>query len=148
LPPGKFPKLTTDDGNSSDLLSRVKSFLPTLQKANEQLGSEPAESMDPTFLDGSEDDEEVEDEVNEVKTMQLKLKPDESNDSAVTELPSYSDNTTIHCGKQTMGDATEEAEDDNDSGEVVSNKESTISQLLNPSSSRKRTRGPLIQELS
>ena len=144
LSPEKRLKLSTTPAVSGEgnLLDRIRSFLPAIQQANEQLQEQQDETTnaDPTVLDESDvDDDEDKGETEAAdelgSTFKLKLAPDDATGVAnpiPLEDPLADDN----------------APDESNDNLEADKKESVISELLTPSASKKRAGGPLIQEIS
>jgi hypothetical protein len=147
LPPSKIPKF--ENSGSSDLLSRVSSFLPKLQQANDELNGqdvENQETIDPDFIDSSDDDEEsdseeatssVDEKVSAKKSTSLTLKLKADDDKL----------ESSHESDDSEANEEEEEEDSEANEDSGDRKESAIDKLLKQSS-KKRSRGPLIEELS
>lgn len=148
--PSKIPKF--DPAASSDLLSRISSFLPELQAANERLAQEPEASIVDANLaeDKGEDDSDGErgdDSSGEDKaaqpqeqTIELRLAVGD-----VAENPGIAwlaDQAKPDDEKEEGAGAKQEDE------KSAPGAESTISLLLNKSKPKQPPRkGPLIQEL-
>ena len=146
--PEKRPKLSTaplTDPGQNNLLDRIRSFLPAIQQANEQL-EQATTNADPTVLDESDDDDDSETEAAEETGSTFKLKLAQDNDGPAAS-PSASDDDD---GPAEDINASEKRDDDDDDDEAAEKekKQSAIGELLKPSASRKRQGGPLIQEIS
>jgi hypothetical protein len=141
--PSKIPKI--DLTASSDLLSRLGSFLPQLQAANELLAQQPnAESLmvdaDLAIEEGgdADDDSSSDDSENESgesdgeEQGDVKTKPQQPTIQMTLAVGNVEENPAISWLAAQDEDDEEEASphDDEDEIEPVSQAESTISSLL------------------
>jgi hypothetical protein len=163
--PPKIPKF--DLTASSDLLSRLGSFLPQLQAANELLAQEPntdylvdadlasegeGSDAEPEALGDDDSENENEEENDGDEEVDMKTKPQQQTIQLRLAVGNVDENPGISWLAAQDEEEEEEAPSHENEDEVeqepVSQAESTISSLLGKGKEQKtRPKGPLITEM-